>query len=99
MDSRRPLVWMILFGIVRAALIYVGAKLEEWNMIDGSTRERLISDGAAQVVGYLLVFVGIGWSALQKTQVWGRVRTALHPDSNTTPSEALTASSGPDMPI
>lgn len=97
--EQKPLMWMIIFGIVRAALVFVGAKLQDWNVIDDVTRERLISDWAAQIVGYVLVFGAVLWSVIQKSQVWGWVLTALKLDKRTEPKEVPTAAPGPNIAI
>lgn len=98
-NDKKPLYWMILFGIVRAALIYGGTKLEQHGLIDPDTKERLVSEGVSEVVGYLCIALGVLWSVLQKTQVFAWILAAIDARPTATPADALKDAPGPDMPV
>lgn len=98
-DTRHPVWWMILFGFVRHGLSILGTYLVTRGIIDSTTQERLVSEGATQVVGWIIIVIPFVWSWLQKRQAWGWVKTALHLTSTTKPSDVITAAPGPDRPI
>lgn len=77
-EDKKPIYWMVLFGIVRHLLGIAGGWLVAKGLIDTDTHDRLMSEGVTQVVGYLLMLVPIVWSVLQKKQVGQWLRTALH---------------------
>jgi hypothetical protein len=98
-SEKKPLYWMILFGIVRAALVALGTWLSTHGLIDADTHQRLISEGASQLVGYVLVAIPVIWSVLQKTQVYAWVKAAITGSVHSTPADALKNAAGPDMPV
>jgi hypothetical protein len=98
-DDKKPLVYMILWGVVRHGLALAGMWLESHGLIDSQTHQRLLSEGVTEFVGYALMFASVAWSVLQKTQVWEWVKKSLHLPSVTTPAQALKATPGPDIPI
>lgn len=99
-DSRKPIYWMVLFGVVRHLLGLAGAWLLTRGLIDADTHQRMISEGASDVVGWLLVLAPVAWSVLQKFQVWRFIVTALHLSPRTsTASEVPAQAKGPNIPI
>lgn len=78
MTDKRPIYWMILFGVTRHALTVAGTWLVSRGLIDADTHQRLISEGATQLVGYLLMLAPVAWSVAQKYQIANWLRTALH---------------------
>ncbi len=99
-EEKKPIIWMILFGIVRALLVWLAAKLQDHGLIDAETQGRIINEGTAQVVGYVILGCVMIWSALQKKQVMGWVRTALGLDPKAAnPGDIPTISEGPNIPI
>lgn len=80
--DRKPIVWMLLFGIIRHVLGIAGAWLASRGLIDADTHERLLSEGASQLVGYVLMALPIAWSIAQKLQVVRWLQTALHLDGS-----------------
>lgn len=99
MNERRPLFWMILFGIVRHLLTVVGTYLLAHGLIDADTHARILGEGATKIVGWILLMIPFAWSWLQKSQVWGWVKTALHMRSTQSPNEVPIAAPGPDIAI
>jgi len=77
-EEKKPLIWMILFGVSRHVLGIAGAWLASRGLIDEDTHQRILSEGASQLVGYLLMLAPIAWSVAQKLQVVGWIRKALH---------------------
>lgn len=99
-DDKKTLAWMILFGIVRSALLWAGGWLQAHGLIDADTHQRIMSEGVTKVVSYLLFIAPVAWSIAQKWQAMAWVRTALHLDPHTTsPGEVPVKSPGPDMPM
>lgn len=98
-SEKKPIIWMILFGVIRALLAWFGGKLQGWGVIDAETHNRLLTEGTAQVVSYLLLAAPIIWSVLQKLQVWGWVKTALHLTSRTSAAEVPAIAAGPNIPV
>lgn len=99
-DTKKPLIFMILFGIVRHVMFGVGMYLENRGLISPDTKDRMMSEGTATVVGYVLMIIPIAWSIAQKTQVWTWVRTALKINSSTiVPSDVPKMAPGPDTPL
>jgi hypothetical protein len=100
MDKSKGVVWiMILFGFVRAALIYVGTRLESHGIIEHETFVQLIGEGATQIVGYLVIGLSLAWTVLQKKQVFGWLKTAPKMDKSSTPRDVIEAAPGPDKPL
>jgi hypothetical protein len=100
MDSKKPIVWMILFGVVRHVFAYFGQWLETHGMIDPDTHQRLLSEGVTDTVGWLLVIAPVLWSVAQKLQAWEWVKTALHLKSDVTPvTEIPNIAAGPSLPL
>lgn len=100
MDSnQKPLYYMILFGVVRHVIGFIGVWMIEHKWIDTAIHERLMSEGVTQVVGYTLMAIPLIWSILQKTQVWGWVKKALHLPSSVPPAEVPELSPGPNTAI
>ena len=99
-SEKKPVFWMVLFGVIRHALSVVGTWLVARGLIDADTHERLLSEGTTQVLGYVLMLAPFIWSAAQKWQVWGWVKTALHLDPrSTSPGTVPSQSPGPNMPM
>lgn len=86
-DEKKPILWMILFGISRHLLSIAGAWLASRGLIDAETHERILSEGASQLVGYIMMLVPIIWSVMQKFQVIARIKAALHLDAGATLAE------------
>jgi hypothetical protein len=95
----KPLVWMIVFGVVRTVIAWVGGWMQNHGIIDPETHQRLLSEGVSQLVSWLFLAIPLVWTILQKTQVWGWVRTALHLPAGTSPGTIPTVSPGPDHPL
>lgn len=98
-EEKKPIVWMILFGVSRHLLTIIGTWMVSRGLIDADTHERLVSEGAVQLAGIVLMALPVAWSVLQKVQVVSWLRTALHLTSSTPIGEIPKASAGPDMPI
>lgn len=94
----KPVWWMILWGVVRHALTIAGAWLVSRGLIDADTQARLVSEGAAQIVGWALMLGPIAWSVAQKTQVWGWVVLAVKPYVKTV-TDARSLAPGPTAPL
>jgi hypothetical protein len=99
-DEKKPIIWMVLFGIARHVLGIVGTWLATRGLIDADTHARIVSEGATELVGYLLMLVPIVWSVMQKLQVMKWLKTALHLDDDTTTvNEIPTKAPGSSMPL
>lgn len=70
--------YMVLWGIVRAVLAFVGGRLSDKGLIDAETHQRLLSEGVTDVVGWLILFIVMFWTVFQKSQVFQRILTAIH---------------------
>jgi hypothetical protein len=111
MNDKRPLLWLIAFGVVRHTLVIVGMWLLRRGWIDAETHEQFADPGTAiRLLSWLLIVAPIGWSALQKWQVWGWLRTKVVKimqaemtmaaiRTEPSPQTIIVASPGPDMPI
>lgn len=100
MEEKKPLWWMIAFGIVRAAIAFLGGWLQGHGLIDADTNQRLLSEGVTQALSWIILAIPVIWSCLQKTQVWGWVKTALKlDDSRTTAADIPKIAPGPDRPL
>lgn len=96
-EEKKPIVWMILFGVSRHLLGIAGAWLASRGLIDDDTHQRLMSEGASQLVGYALMLLPILWSVAQKFQMISWLRTAFHMNASTSsfadiPQESPTVS-------
>lgn len=99
-DEKKPIVWMVILGVVRHVLSIAGTWMVSRGLIDADTHQRIMNEGAVQLVGYVLMLAPIAWSVMQKYQVWGWVKTALHLDERRMTVGAIpAASAGPSMPI
>lgn len=113
MESKKPVVWMIVFGIVRHILFGIGVWLKARGLIDEETHQRMIGELVTDIVAWLFIMFPLLWSAAQKWQVFGwlrtkasailRVQTATQLLSsvreNPSPQSIIQAAPGPDMPI
>lgn len=91
---------MILFGIVRALMAAFGGWLYGHGWIDPETHQRLISEGATRITGWVLMSIPLVWTVAQKWQVIGWVRTALHLDPKRySVGDVPTAAPGPNVAI
>jgi hypothetical protein len=91
--------WMILFGIVRHALGVIGAWLASRGLIDADTQDRLLSEGATQIVGWLLMLLPVLWSVAQKLQVTAWIRAALHIPSHAALLADVPEAAGSKVPL
>lgn len=99
-DGKKPLIYMIVFGIVRAFLAWASGYAAGHNWIDPTTHTRLLSEGAATTATWILAAVPVIWTVLQKTQVWGWVKTALQLDPRrTSPGDVPSVAPGPSTPL
>lgn len=111
-ESKKPIFIMVLLGMARHGLVIVGMWLKARGWIDEATHAQLTSPSTAmQLVSWALIVAPIAWSAAQKWQVWGWLKTKVHlpaaavtvpqkiAAANATPQQIITASPGPNSPI
>jgi hypothetical protein len=97
--DKKPLIFMIVFGLVRAALAWASGYVAGHGWIDADTHQRLLSEGTANVASFIVGLIPVVWTVLQKTQVWGWMKTRMHFSSSTTPADIITVAPGPNQPI
>lgn len=71
---------LILSGVVRWVLTILGTWLVAKGLIDEDTKQALLSEGVSDVVGYVLMFLALVWSAFEKQKFVEWLRRALHLD-------------------
>jgi len=98
-DEKKPIYWMVLFGVCRWALGLIGMWLKTRGLIDDDTHRRMVSEGATDAAAYLLMLAPLVWTIAQKWQVIGWLKTALHMNAAQTPGDVVKNAPGPDMPV
>lgn len=111
-NSLRTLALMILFGITRAGLAWLGGWLNAHGVSDEGMLSFLLNDETAKnVSAALLSLLPVAWTVAQKLQVMGWLKTKIQKamrvevaslaamEEEPTPAEIITASPGPNFPV
>lgn len=98
--QNKPIFMMVLFSLVRHWLTIAGTYLIARGVIDSGTQSLLASDHAATVlVGAIMTGAAMLWSLLQKKQMLGWIRTALHLPNASSVEAVAKSAPGPDVAI
>lgn len=96
-DEKKPIYWMILFGIVRTFLARYSGEIE-W-LVGHDTFTWLVAHGIDSIVSWLIFAIPVAWTILQKMQVVGWLKTALHMNASQTPGDVVKNAPGPNLPV